>query len=108
MDPLATLPAGVPLAELYLAQNKVPAITPALSQLTALTTLELGSNRIRAVGAPPQPGGLDTLRRVGRALQQDEWRAARVRRLSTWAGRSTCGSCGWGATASPRLRTWRT
>ena len=48
LEPLASLPASVPLRELYVASNKVPAIT-AISHLTHLTTLELGSNRIRQV-----------------------------------------------------------
>jgi len=38
----------VPLQELYIAANKVPAIT-GLEQLSQLTTLELGSNRIKQV-----------------------------------------------------------
>ncbi|GFR45487.1 hypothetical protein Agub_g6831 [Astrephomene gubernaculifera] len=57
--PLASLPAAS-LEELYVASNKVTAIA-ALSHLTALTLLELGSNRIRTVEGLEQLTGLREL-----------------------------------------------
>lgn len=50
----------IPLQQLYVAANKVPAIV-GLEQLSQLTVLELGSNRIKQAraggGAPWARGG---------------------------------------------------
>lgn len=49
IEPLASI-GPAPIQELYVAANKVSAIT-GLSQLTQITTLELGSNRIKTVSS---------------------------------------------------------
>ena len=60
LEPVGAL-ADAPLAELYAAANKVGAIPASLSALTALTALELGSNRIRRIEGLEALGGLQEL-----------------------------------------------
>ena len=59
IEPVASL-ACAPLQELYVAANKVTAIT-CLSALTQLTVLELGSNRIAKVEGLEAQGALREL-----------------------------------------------
>ncbi|GBF95662.1 hypothetical protein Rsub_08644 [Raphidocelis subcapitata] len=59
MGPVSSL-ACAPLQELYVASNKVPTIE-GLSELTRLTVLELGSNRIRQIEGLEGQGALAEL-----------------------------------------------